>query len=919
MKKTNICIPVARNAVLGLSLASALPLTAALAQEQAMDEIIITGSLIKRADLDGALPIQVFTAADIKKTGVTTAADLMNKLPAMQNFTTPGDSVGGGGGGMQTANLRSIGSEYTLVLLNGRRLAPSTSGSTIDLRSIPLAAVARVEVLTDGASALYGSDAIAGVVNFILEEGVEETTINARFDSPKGDGGEASSFDITTGFGNLEDDGFNVMLSFSHENKDSLAALDRDFAKSGIIKFDHPDYDQTALFFNGSPNAIPGNVTVNFSDASGRDPYSFNPYEEENGSCAEYNSKVGTKCFFDYTSTLQIMPESESNMIFLNSNFTLADTITAFAELTYAESEMTTKIAPYPTGNVIVPKDSELVKDYVLPHLSAAEIDDLGRVTGQWRAIPAGNRTTGWDSESGHIVVGLEGVTADIEWSAAIFNSTVEHSETKLDGWLLREGFVNLVKSGQLNIFSLPEDIPQDQVDLLKREGVFIGHWAKRKASVTGIDFKGSMSLMEMPGGSAQIAAGVDYRTNSFEKSLSQANQDTVLLFYGEQTPFDLKRDQYGIFAEAFFPVFENVEITTSVRYDEIGAVSDQLSGSGDINSADDDTTYKVSVRWDATDNLTFRGSLGTGFKVASMVGIASPRREVGVTSDTYDCPVGESDPKYSTCIEKADFQAKVYTGGNPELSPETSKQYSLGFVLATENLNAVVDYWNIQMDDLVDALTEQQIMGNPDLYYDLYTTWKNPATGDDEFAILQNLINVADSKAAGIDFRIEQDHEAGFGEWGWFLSGTYMMKSENSLYGSSLGRFGKDNAAVSRLITKLSAYVGHDGFYHNMTLNYRSGYVDQSQKVTLIEADGSFGKEVAYQGQVSSFVTVDHQSTYVAMEDKLRLTLGINNLLDRESPRSLRSGGAGHQLGFDPRYHDPYGRTIYLQAAYTF
>jgi len=252
-------------------------------------------------------------------------------------------------------------------------------------------------------------------------------------------------------------------------------------------------------------------------------------------------------------------------------------------------------------------------------------------------------------------------------------------------------------------------------------------------------------------------------------------------------------------------------------------------------------------------------------------------------------------------------------------LSPETSKQYSLGFVLATENLNAVVDYWNIQMDDLVDALTEQQIMGNPDLYYDLYTTWKNPATGDDEFAILQNPINVADSKAAGIDFRIEQDHEAGFGEWGWFLSGTYMMKSENSLYGSSLGRFGKDNAAVSRLITKLSAYVGHDGFYHNMTLNYRSGYVDQSQKVTLIEADGSFGKEVAYQGQVSSFVTVDHQSTYVAMEDKLRLTLGINNLLDRESPRSLRSGGAGHQLGFDPRYHDPYGRTIYLQAAYTF
>lgn len=919
MGNMNIYISATRNMVLGLSLASALPLAATFAQAQAVDEIIVTGSFMKRDDLDGSLPIQVFTAADIKRTGVTTAADLMNKLPSMQNFTTPGDSVGGSGGGMQTANIHSIGSEYTLVLLNGRRLAPATSGSKIDLRSIPLAAVARVEVLTDGASAIYGSDAIAGVVNFILKEGVEEWTVNARFDNPRDDGGGASSFDITTGFGNLDVDGFNVMLSFSHETKDSLAAVDRDFSKSGIITFDHPSYNQQALFFNGSPNAIPGNVTVDFNDASGRDAYSFNPYEKTNGSCAENNSKVGTKCFFDYTSTLQIMPESESNMIFLNSNLILADTITAFAELTYADSKMTTKIAPYPTGNVILPKDSDLVKDYVLPHLNAAEISDLEQVRGQWRAIPAGNRTDGFDSDSGHIVFGLENTTADLDWSIAAFHSTDERSEDKLDGWLLSKQFIDLVELGQLNIFSLPEDMPQDQTDLLKKEGVFVGHWLKSKSSVTGIDFKGSMSLMEMPGGSAQIAAGADYRSTSYEKSLSQANQDTVLLFIGAEIPFDLERDQYGIFVEAFFPVFENLEVTASTRYDEIGAISNQLNGSGDINSTEGDTTYKVSFRWDATDNLTFRGSLGTGFKVASMVDIGSPIRTFGVTSDTYDCPVGKSDPKYSTCVEKVNFQAQVYQGGNPELRPETSKQYSLGFVLSTDNLNAVVDYWNIQMDDLVDTLTEQQIMGNPDLYYDLYTTWKNPATGDNEFAIFQNLINIADTKAEGIDFRLDQDHETGFGDWGWFLSGTYMIKSENSLYGSSLGRFGNSNDAISRLVTKLSAYVGHGDFDHNMTLNYRSGYTDQSQTVTLIEADGSFGKEVAYLGQVSSFVTLDYQSTFAAMKDNLRLTLGINNLLDRDAPRSLRSSGAGHQLGFDPRYHDPYGRTLYLQAAYTF
>ena len=134
-----------------------------------------------------------------------------------------------------------------------------------------------------------------------------------------------------------------------------------------------------------------------------------------------------------------------------------------------------------------------------------------------------------------------------------------------------------------------------------------------------------------------------------------------------------------------------------------------------------------------------------------------------------------------------------------------------------------------------------------------------------------------------------------------------------------SLGRFGESKEAISRLVTKVSTYVGHGDFDHNMTLNYRSGHTDQSQMVTLIEADGSLGEEVAYLGQVSSFVTLDYQSTFATMEDNLRLTLGINNLLDRDSPRSFRSGGTGHQLGFDPRYHDPYGRVLYLQAAYTF
>ena len=122
--------------------------------------------------MEGAFPVTTLTQADIVRTGVTSVRDLIQQLPSMQGFTAPSQSVGGGGGGVATASLRGIGGEYTLVLLNGRRLAASGSGSSIDVYTIPLAAIERVEILTDGASALYGADAIAGVINFILKKDV---------------------------------------------------------------------------------------------------------------------------------------------------------------------------------------------------------------------------------------------------------------------------------------------------------------------------------------------------------------------------------------------------------------------------------------------------------------------------------------------------------------------------------------------------------------------------------------------------------------------------------------------------------------------------------------------------------------------------------------------------------------------------
>ena len=158
-KRTKVSVGVLL-ALGGAVVATSMP---AVAQD-AVQRIEITGSSIKRLAIEGALPVQTITQEDIQRSGVTSVTDLIQSLPVMQGFTSIGDSVGGGGGGVTTASIHDVGEQYTLVLLNGRRVAPATSGTTIDLNSIPLAAIERVEVLTDGASAIYGADAIAGVL-----------------------------------------------------------------------------------------------------------------------------------------------------------------------------------------------------------------------------------------------------------------------------------------------------------------------------------------------------------------------------------------------------------------------------------------------------------------------------------------------------------------------------------------------------------------------------------------------------------------------------------------------------------------------------------------------------------------------------------------------------------------------------------
>lgn len=205
--------------------------------QEAAQRVEITGSSIKRIASEGALPVQVITSAQIQRSGATSVAELVQKLPAMQGFTIADIAIGTNSGGIVTASIHDIGESYTLVLLNGRRVAPTGSGSRINLNAIPMSAIDRIEVLTDGASALYGSDAIAGVVNFVLKSNMEGGNVSARVDVPLEGGGKSANASVTYGFGNLDVNKFSLVASYRHDEQKQLKSGDREFADSAYLPF----------------------------------------------------------------------------------------------------------------------------------------------------------------------------------------------------------------------------------------------------------------------------------------------------------------------------------------------------------------------------------------------------------------------------------------------------------------------------------------------------------------------------------------------------------------------------------------------------------------------------------------------------------------------------------------------------------
>ncbi|WIT13051.1 TonB-dependent receptor [Paucibacter sediminis] len=913
--------------VIGAAVIAAMGTMSAQAQNQ-LERIEITGSSIKRIASEGALPVQIIGAEQIRASGATSVAEVIQKLPSMQGFQVADIAIGTNSGGIATASIHDIGGSYTLVLLNGRRIAPTGSGSTINLNAIPMSAIERVEVLTDGASALYGSDAIAGVVNFVLKRNSQGGNVTVQANAPLEGGGASANASVTYGVGDIDKQGFNLVATYRHDEQKQMKSGDRDFAKSAWVPFEWNGknyiYDRT------STSADPANAQVTFKTLAGEPAssklanYSFNPYYKANGNkCAPNNyyslnnsasaTSVTEMCAFDFVSTIDIVPEFKRDSLFLAGNLKVSDKVNLFTDAAYSRIDLIARIAPNPVP-VAIPVSSSLFTKYVAPYLTANQIAHVNTVSAAYRATDFGTRDSQTVTDSKHLVLG-----ADVDLGNWTVNGAVTWSQNAIDekyvgGYFKTKEFTDIIKNVSIDPF-VPSGNQTAAAQSLIANSIFNGTIRTATTTMKAADVRASGEIFKLPAGAVSMGLGGDFRNYQYKQTPSAAAVNGEIYNFNAPTPYDVKRDNMGLFTELLVPVVKDLELTGALRYDSIGKITDAVNNStvGDKASK---VTYKVSARYQVSNAVLLRGSYGTGFKAPAMLDISAPLVANGVTAANYACPF----PGTDACKPADKTQYSQLAGGNANLKPERSKQGTVGIRFEPSNDFGIgADYWRVDISDAVSGVSANQAFADPQKYKELFTTFRTPAEPQAYYAFKSLSINIGKAKTSGIDWDVVTRFNTGAGRLTVGLTGTYMIESSYTRPGTdndftdSLGKYGENAAVTFRNIVRATAKLETGAFTNTLTLKARSGYQD----ITATVRDVATNKNTTVSVVVPRYATVDWQGSYKYNKD-LELRLGVNNLFNSKPPFTLRDS-SGHQVGYDPRYADPMMRMVYVTGSYNF
>jgi iron complex outermembrane receptor protein len=886
-----------------IAAAALLALSAgAQAQTQSqLERVEVTGTAIKRIEGETALPVQVITRNEIDKAGVTTAAELIARISASANNLTDGGSIGYGGFrdqmGLNAANLRGLGVSSTLVLLNGRRMANFASpgdAAGVDLNSIPAAAIQRVEILLDGASSLYGSDAIGGVINFITRKDFSGVDVNVLAGKTSEGGGSKRSATVAGGFGDYARDGFNVLAVLDVQKTSSLNASQRKFIKELDIPGRLPDLLSSASF--------PGNILLDQNlpgseqrdtliaegyKANGKDvisTYRINPSAASgcnpaNGSLYLPDGIGGVDgCTYDYMRDIELYPKSNKSSLFGRGVFNLGGGHQLFAEASLARARS------YYTGTpnrVDAEIDVGLIPALAGSSLNTLDPDDERRImVVRTRLTEAGLRTSEVVSTAQRYVLGMNGLMAGWDYEWALNHSTSKVSDRDHQGYLNEQMVMDGFADGTLNAFG-----PSSAAGLaLYDQAQIRGEVRRATGTMDSLDFRMSKGLVPLAGGDLALAVGGELRREKQNYHQSDALKQDLILGETSQGP----DSDFGK-SRKVAPVTKKLELQAAMRYERY-----QVSGGA--------LSPKLGLKYVPTPELLLRASVGKGFRAPSMSDLYRPLTE-GTAATLVDPRCMELDPD-ATPTDCSDTWT-TFNYSNANLKPEKSRQFSLGAVFEpARGVSLNLDYWNIEKSNLISTLGVDVILSDLAKYGSLVHR------DEDEWIDHIDLVkaNRGKQKISGLDLGVSLSQlKTGFGSFGLRVNGTLTLKAKQQTgdgdpFVSNLGVYINDGVVQRwRHTASLDWELGP--FSATVSNSYLQGYDDQH----------IVGKPDRKVGAYSLWnLSAGWEAT-----KSLTLRAGVQNLTNETPPFSQQA--YFFLSGYDPSYTDTRGRFAYVSAKYSF
>ncbi|WP_299004740.1 TonB-dependent receptor [uncultured Shewanella sp.] len=928
MYKNNYLANSVRFALMSAVTASAITapsVVAAEAEEKAakVERISVTGSRIQRSDMETASPVTVIDESAILALGSTSIDGVLQQLTAAGGAMVSA-TTNNGGRGNATVNLRGLGEERTLVLVNGRRMIPSGTGatSTVDLNTIPVSMVQRIEVLKDGASATYGSDAIAGVVNIILKRDFEGFQFNAQTGVSEHGDGDETIIDAT--IGSSFDKG-NLVMNIQYTNRGEASQADRNFSACPLAEKD----DLSGLYCGGSATSVGGHVrgeqnfgiTPTGPEVAGEPTYAIGDsgyyghyiddgkgnakfaWNDENLRPADLSGRNGDGKYhtydydsddndlFNYNEYSYLSTPLERINVTAAGTYELFDSVTFFTEAMYSKRWSSQQMAPQPVGMsfIYAPLADGNTTGWMSPALTGVQSGE--KVSYSRRMLESGTRNFAQSVDTVRIVAGLEG-EFDNGWTWDMSLNKGRNDATST--------LENLH-----NMSAIADDIAAKTFDPVLQTSWAADNIAQYKytsveKTYTEMDiYSANLSgeIMELPAGELGFATGVSHRKESAAKTPDSITAQG----YGSDPAEEATSGSYTVKAAYLelavpllseLPLAEQVDLSAAIRY-------------FDYNTFGDDNTWKLGLTWKVNDSIMLRGVRSTAFRAPSV-------------DELY----GGASPSYEYITHEASEydQAEVTTGGNANLTPEEANTTTLGAVIEPsfiDNLSITVDYFDIDITNAITMIDSNYLANtclsadgskiNTDREMCQTANIGLDSSGRIVFDNLQQ--NVGGESTSGFDVNIAYTFEGLGLDWRTSLDSTIVTKFEKTDQDGNVTDY-------------TGTITSNDGFYAKYKTNFN---------LTAAGDDWSATYQVRYIDGMDSLACVDDPSECYApttdavfyhylsatynLNETVSFGAGVNNLFDEQPPYYTGYNSANSL----PEAYDFLGRYYYLRGTVRF